>query len=296
MTLTRKLAPYFHDGPGQDYADQRYYNPQMGAFWSPDPSGFTAVDPSNPATWNKYTYSGGDPVNFYDPNGLFLPVPPDGPVSISVPPGIAMSACALFPAAPGCPMSWALRGKPNPSGHDILLDEWNNLSEDCQNALKSAMPGQGDGATISRVQAINRAASEQPILETAVAGTNVDWTLLAAIGVKETGFRNITQPDGNGVGIFQIDLGKNPQVSSAQAMTLGWAAGWAANSLSTNMTALQAAYPGLDSATLLQATAASYNHGLTGVERNLNAGRSPDAFTTGGNYGATVRGLMDCFQ
>ena len=34
---------------------------------SPDPS--TGVSLSDPGSWNKYAYVGGDPVNFIDPAG-----------------------------------------------------------------------------------------------------------------------------------------------------------------------------------------------------------------------------------
>ena len=54
---------------GPDYADQRYYASGYGRFNTPDPyrsSGF-AVDPSS---WNRYSYTRGDPVNRNDRHGL----------------------------------------------------------------------------------------------------------------------------------------------------------------------------------------------------------------------------------
>jgi len=63
-----KFATYFRDSPSQDYADQRYYNPAFGRFNSVDPS--TAGNPADPASWNKYAYAGGDPINFNDPWGM----------------------------------------------------------------------------------------------------------------------------------------------------------------------------------------------------------------------------------
>ena len=63
-----KFGTYFRDGPGQDYADQRYYN-QMGAFWTPDPFGLKTARPQNPGSWNRYVYVYGDPTNQTDSHG-----------------------------------------------------------------------------------------------------------------------------------------------------------------------------------------------------------------------------------
>ncbi|MEV5320308.1 RHS repeat-associated core domain-containing protein, partial [Streptomyces sp. NPDC052687] len=41
----------------------RYYDPQLGRFTQPDPSGQET---------NPYLYAGGDPISNSDPNGLFL--------------------------------------------------------------------------------------------------------------------------------------------------------------------------------------------------------------------------------
>jgi RHS repeat-associated protein len=48
----------------------REYNPTQGRWISPDPSGLSAVDPSNPQSWNRYAYVGNSPLNRTDPNGL----------------------------------------------------------------------------------------------------------------------------------------------------------------------------------------------------------------------------------
>ena len=65
-----KFATYFRDGVGQDYAEQRYYNAGMGRFWTVDSGGMATADASNPTSWNRYAYVGGDPINFRDPTGL----------------------------------------------------------------------------------------------------------------------------------------------------------------------------------------------------------------------------------
>src|SRR5207244_6033464 len=67
-----KFGTYFRDGTGLDYAYQRFYSSIQGRFLTPDPyradSGGPGK-PAEPATWNRYAYTHGDPVNFYDPLG-----------------------------------------------------------------------------------------------------------------------------------------------------------------------------------------------------------------------------------
>jgi RHS repeat-associated protein len=64
-----KYGTYTRDGIGQDYADQRYYNSNNGAFWNSDPGGLSTVNPGNPSSWNRFAYTNGDPINFFDPVG-----------------------------------------------------------------------------------------------------------------------------------------------------------------------------------------------------------------------------------
>ena len=53
---------------GLDYLNARYYSPAQGRFVSPDP-GNAGADPSNSATWNGYSYVGGNPVDVTDLSG-----------------------------------------------------------------------------------------------------------------------------------------------------------------------------------------------------------------------------------
>jgi len=64
---TDKFATYFRDGVGQDYANARYFNSNLGRFWSPDPS--VIGNPTDPVSFNRYAYTGGDPVNRTDSTG-----------------------------------------------------------------------------------------------------------------------------------------------------------------------------------------------------------------------------------
>ena len=66
------------DNPGQDYADQRYYNVGTGRFNVADPGGIRTADSSAPASWNRFAYVQGDPINQRDVRGLYLSVSLDG--------------------------------------------------------------------------------------------------------------------------------------------------------------------------------------------------------------------------
>jgi RHS repeat-associated protein len=67
VAATSPPATYFHDGPGQDYAEQRYYGTGTGRFWSVD---VMAGYLDSPQSLNRYAYVRGDPVNRNDQNGL----------------------------------------------------------------------------------------------------------------------------------------------------------------------------------------------------------------------------------
>jgi RHS repeat-associated protein len=70
-----KFTGYYRDAAtGLDYADQRYEQPGVGRFMTPDPykaNSGGAGNPADPGSWNRYAYVGGDPINFVDPGGLF---------------------------------------------------------------------------------------------------------------------------------------------------------------------------------------------------------------------------------
>lgn len=58
-----------HAATPRAYADQRYYASTYGRFNTADPSTASA-GPSDPVSWNRYSYTGGDPINRSDPQGL----------------------------------------------------------------------------------------------------------------------------------------------------------------------------------------------------------------------------------
>src|SRR5437773_5689634 len=67
---TDKFGTYFRDSTtALDYARNRYYSNRLARFLTADPYRASG-GPTNPGSWNRYAYVGGDPVNWYDPAGL----------------------------------------------------------------------------------------------------------------------------------------------------------------------------------------------------------------------------------
>jgi hypothetical protein len=122
--------------------------------------------------------------------------------------------------------------------------------------------------------------------------------LLAAIGIRESGFQNLNEADGAGVGVgvFQITISPASGVTAAQAGSLAgsltWAANYAAQLLSADMQILAAKFPGLTSAQLWQATADAYNFGTGNISGNPS---TMDIGSAHNNYGSNVMQLMTCF-
>jgi len=73
LTTPRDGAPSYtghqYDiGTGLIYAQQRYYDPQLGVFMSPDPM---AVDTTSAFNFNRYAYANNSPYKFTDPDGRY---------------------------------------------------------------------------------------------------------------------------------------------------------------------------------------------------------------------------------
>jgi RHS repeat-associated protein len=64
-----------YDGEGSggtlDDFTYRRYSPGQGRWISPDPAALSAVNPSNPQSWNRYAYVVNSPLTATDPLGLF---------------------------------------------------------------------------------------------------------------------------------------------------------------------------------------------------------------------------------
>ena len=76
---TWSYATYWRDSAGGlDYANNRYYSNVYGRFMTPDPY-TNSGRLSDPQSWNRYSYTRGDPVNRHDPLGLLDSTTGDDP-------------------------------------------------------------------------------------------------------------------------------------------------------------------------------------------------------------------------
>ena len=82
------FGTYWQDSASAlDYANNRYYSNAYGRFMTPEP--YTSSGRvSSPQSWNRYTYTAGDPVNRFDPTGMDYIAPIDpGSCGASADPG-----------------------------------------------------------------------------------------------------------------------------------------------------------------------------------------------------------------
>ncbi len=74
---TKKFTGYERDAATNlDYAQARMYASDWGRFMTPDPMGVKAARLTSPKSLNRYAYVEGNPVNYTDPTGLYLPSRP----------------------------------------------------------------------------------------------------------------------------------------------------------------------------------------------------------------------------
>jgi RHS repeat-associated protein len=288
----KKFTTYQRDSEsGLDYAMNRYSQSTLGRLTSVD-AGPNLVH--LPRSLNRYVYVMNDPINRIDPDGN------QGTLVVTVvgemPPPAAFLGAFLGGLGGGGEAGGVSIQDPNHPIHTMerALQRWNGLSDNCRSGLTGAMSGEGISAIGGRVAALNQALAAKDSLIKATADTNIPWAMLAAIGIRESGFNNIKQPNGDGRGIFQIDIGQHPDVAENQAMDPTFAASYAAKLLQTNYGILVSRFfPNMDQAAMLQATAASYNFGTGNITGNP---ATIDVGTTGNNYGSNVVNLMDCFK
>lgn len=300
--------------------DQRFYASSYGRFLTADPyvaggpAKGSVSNPKDPGSWNRYGYVEGDPINNVDPTGQFMQNPcviwgslswscdPFGGLWGDPPNSFYPLSCTLNPS--GCVEQLGVELGGAVGSETPTQAEWNALSSTCQQALQTAQP---NTPVASLVAAFNNSIAAQSTLQSAVAGTSISWTMLAAIGIRESGFNGGPQvcPAGvtwgasncDGYGVFQLTVSAATGITTAQAGNLTFAANSAAQILNSNMAILAANFPNFTPTQLLQATAASYNFGTGNISGNPNTidwGTAPGG--AAGNYGSNILGLMNCFN
>jgi RHS repeat-associated protein len=226
-----------------DYAIFRSYINRFGRFNQPDP---VSGSITNPQSLNRYAYVQNDPVNLTDPLGLWVGGPgwaydnmvttlrgvngvrgwqmPDNwtilavaAVGTNVP---SLDGRFVYSGTNAVALLWSPAGPQGdgPGGGQInprIPPPPPPGYEECKNGLAAANKG---------FDAVGRALQSWDIVAAAAAKHGISANILAAIGVRESGFLNIRQKDGLGRGIFQIDLGQHPNVTDAQAMNPSFAA------------------------------------------------------------------------
>ena len=258
----------------------RLYDPGLGQYLSPDP--LVGGDP--------YVYVRDNPLSRIDPLGLSScftgakPTEADGSGGVTCLQKIVVTGSMSELLAQDLAMWNAIQALD--SALQVPASSWGfNVPPVCVSALKTA------GQTRA---AVARAKAAWATIRAAAQAHNIDSALLAAIGIRETGFQNVWQSgNGWGAGVFQIDLSEHPNVTVAQVFNVSWAANSAAGMLAGNESTLSAEFPNLTAAQLLQATATSYNLGVGGISGNPS---TIDVGTPGGDYGSNVVGLMQCFK
>jgi RHS repeat-associated protein len=148
---------YSCDGTASGETDQRFYGSTYGRFNSPDPY-MASGGPQSPASWNRYSYTRGDPVNRVDRRGLS-----DWEVTVVdqlCPPDSYDAECSGDNGGSGGTGNPGEGTPPAGSGssaHDVvnavqrdqLARSLTYLSGPCQNALKQ------DGIDLGKVASIS---------------------------------------------------------------------------------------------------------------------------------------------
>ena len=274
----------------------------MGRFSSPDPSGLAYADPTNPQSFNLYSYALNNPLRLVDPNGLtscFFGGAGDTPENDNDATDYADSGTAQHCVDTGGQVlsenasvdvnadgSGAGDVTTSGGGSTALISLWTipNLGA-CTSALASANRSQA---------AVARANAAQSTLNAAASAHNIPPSLLDATGVEETNFSNVQETlagggAGPGMGVFQLT--NQPGVSAGQAFNVPFSANYAAGMLSDNASYLAQQYPSMTPTQLLQGAASGYNKGV----RRVNPANI-DSKTTGGHYGSSVVGISNCFS
>lgn len=264
-------------------------------------------DVENPQSLNRYTYTNNNPTSLVDPLGLQT----------------------ISPGFEQCfEIGYEFEQWETWNGEEVfLMDSWTEVTGSQCPQMEGGNHGGGGGSDSESedqrqkncaqglkganktMAAVNRALQDWGMIEDAAEASDVDPAMIAAVGVRETGFLDVTENDGanKGVGIYQLTVIKgSPKaaIETSQANDPSTAALIAGGILRDNMNYMADHYPSYTGSYLLQAAAAEYNMGPTnkktgksnfsGDPAKIDQGTADPTGGTG-NYGADILLLMDCF-
>jgi RHS repeat-associated protein len=98
----------------------RYYNPKLGSWMTPDPAGMGAADPGDPQSVNRYAYALNNPINLSDPSGLSSGCKLMADPNYSDP---AVETAELDGGKPNCGPLWMYGGS-----ESVMVDQTNGTS------------------------------------------------------------------------------------------------------------------------------------------------------------------------
>jgi RHS repeat-associated protein len=148
-----KFATYQRDSfTGLDYAQNRYYASSYGRFISPDPARNSA-GPSDPGSWNRYAYVGGDPINENDPSGLFAEG--DGGSDGCYYNGMWVSGCDLpIGIQRFAPVTAFSRATQKLGAAVGAIEDRSNVSPNCQKDLDALSKASGQDISLGAIQEV----------------------------------------------------------------------------------------------------------------------------------------------
>lgn len=267
---------------GNDYFGARYYSSSMGRWMSPDPSVLDFADLSNPQSLNLYSYVLNNPLKFTDIDGLVCHWDDGTQDDLPENGGATWVDCLKQGGTWSEDVTINVKADDNGNQLSVMQTDSSGIFIDFRPGAECSTALAGANKT---AQAINNYYGKyKGVVSGAANAHGIDANLLAALGVRESGFRNSVQPGGAGRGIFQIDLGQHPDVSFSQAMDPSFSANYAAGMLQSGYTSAASLGYGHDMSNA--GALRQYNAGPRYFKQKMAGGVTAlDKGTTGANHG-----------
>ncbi len=213
MKFTGHERDAIADSPGfdLDYMHARYYDPNGSRFLSLDPG--TDWDPSQPQSWNLYTYVRNSPVGAMDPDGRQLRDDADRPKK---PDEMFICTVTLGPKSELQIGTWkferTLGITANAVTQEIIIGDGLQLS------------GPGGAKTSGKVEAVLVGNGELlPSAPTAKASSGTDYGISGTTGASFADYLAVSlKPGGVGVTLSAKEVSVSPPIDDYGSLTLGF--------------------------------------------------------------------------